>query len=115
MLKLAFAFLLVSISTETQLKDNKWVDELVNENNNRCCQDNDGRRLTDPDWDTLGTVKEGRMGWSGYRVYQDNKWYEVPNWAVVNQKNKDGIARVWWDKTHDGTKNVMCFLPGTLG
>lgn len=107
--------LLVSFSSHSQSNSNQWVDELLNSNNNRCCYDNDGRRLVDPEWDTLGTVNTNS---SGYRVYEDQKWHEVPNWAVVTQRNKDGIPRVWWNKTYDEgniTKTMICFLPGTLG
>lgn len=101
--------LLISFPGHSQ--DNRWVDELMNANNNRCCYDNDGRRLIDPEWDTLGKVNKD---WSGYRVYEDAQWHNVPNWAVVTQKNKDGIPRVWWNKTYV-TKTLVCFLPGTLG
>lgn len=106
------------VSFPAKSQDNRWVDELMNSNNNRCCYDNDGRRLTDPDWDTLGKVATEHSGPSGYRVYEDGKWHEVPNWAVVTQRNKDGIARVWWTRDYNEgniIKTVICFLPGTLG
>lgn len=65
-----------------------WVDKLRNANENVCCYDNDGRRLDDPDWDTLGKVGTERTEGSGYRVFEDNKWHEVPNWAVVTMRNQ---------------------------
>lgn len=37
-------------------QDNSWVDQLQNQQKSVCCFDNDGRRLTNPDWDTLGKV-----------------------------------------------------------
>lgn len=94
-----------------------WVDQLHNGNDNVCCFDNDGRRLTDPDWDTLGAVSADRLGPSGYRVHEDSKTYAVPNWAVVKQRNQDGLARVWFDRDASSgalVKTVRCFIPGSL-
>lgn len=97
---------------------NPWVDGLRNQQNSICCTNNDGRRLDDPDWDTLGKAVEDYNGMSGYRVLEDGEWKDVPNWAVVTQRNHDGIARVWWDREYQGAdviKKIRCFLPGTLG
>lgn len=99
------------------IQDNSWVDRLQNQQKNVCCFDNDGRRLTNPDWDTLGKVDSEYNGMSGYRVFEDGQWYEIPNWAVVTMKNQDGIARVWWTREYtDGKviKKVRCFIPGAL-
>lgn len=116
MLILALALAAASYNA-AKSQDNSWVDQLQNQQKNVCCYDNDGRRLTGPDWDTLGKVDADYNGMSGYRVFEDNKWYEVPNWAVVTMKNKDGIPRVWWRQDYEGgniVKKVFCFLPGTL-
>lgn len=112
-------YLLVSVLCVTPCfaQDNSWVDLLQNQQKNVCCYDNDGRRLVDPEWDTLGKVDADYSGPSGYRVLDDGEWKEIPNWAVVIMKNKDGIARVWWDRSlEEGKtiKKVRCFLPGAL-
>jgi hypothetical protein len=96
-----------------------WVDQLQNAKGSVCCSNNDGRRLDDPDWDTLGKVDADYNGLSGYRVWEDGEWKGVPNWAVVHMRNQDGIARVWFERSYEpgGTtaKRVKCFLPGSLG
>lgn len=113
-----FFLLLFGFVVSAYAQDNSWVDGLQNQQRNVCCFDNDGRRLDDPDWDTLGKVQTEYNGMSGYRVYEDKEWKEVPNWAVVTMKNQDGIARVWWDRNYGFsgiTKKVRCFLPGATG
>ncbi len=118
MLKSAFIMITLLAASQAKTSQAPWVDQLHNGNDNVCCFDNDGRRLTDPDWDTLGSVSEERQGPSGYRVMEDGKTYAVPNWAVVKQRNQDGIARVWWDRDASGgnlVKTVRCFIPGSLG
>lgn len=96
-----------------------WVDQLQNSNTNVCCDNNDGRRVADPEWDTLGKAVTDYNGPSGYRVYEDGKWNDVPNWALVTMRNQDGIARVWWDRQYEPggaiVKTIKCFLPGALG
>jgi hypothetical protein len=97
-----------------------WVDQLKSTHGQLCCSNNDGRRLDDPDWDTLGKVQTDYNGTSGYRVYENSQWYDVPNWAVVIERNRDGIARVWWDREYNdqsGTiiKRVRCFIAGATG
>lgn len=95
-----------------------WVDRLQNKQGAICCTNNDGRRLDDPDWDTLGKVTDDHNGPSGFRVYEDGKWHDVPNWAIVMQSNIDGIPRVWWDRELIGSdivKKVRCFIVGITG
>lgn len=116
MLVMALALAAYSYNT-AKAQDRSWVDKLQNQQGNFCCYDNDGRRLDDPDWDTLGKVDAHSNGWSGYRVFEDGKWYDVPNWAVVTMRNQDGIARVWWHHENIGSdvvKKVMCFMPAAL-
>lgn len=86
-------------------QDGSWVDGLHNQSGNVCCFDGDGRRLEDPEW-TAGDP---------YRVARDGKLVDVPPWALVTMKNRDGIARVWWNPIADDAGNhVRCFLPGAL-
>lgn len=99
-------------------KAQSWVDQLQNKQGAICCTNNDGRRLDDPDWDTLGKAVEDHNGNSGFRVYEDGKWNDVPNWAIVVQPNLDGIPRVWWGRQYysgNTVKQIMCFLKGLLG
>lgn len=107
----------VTCSSAKAQPSDDWVDKLNNANGNRCCQDNDGRRY--PVWDTLGKVVEGHNGASGYRIFDEGMWKDVPNWAMVNEANLDGIPRVWFESVqmpYDGvTRRVKCFLVGSLG
>lgn len=95
------ALLLISTAAFAQ---SGWVDYLRNQNGMGCCFDNDGRRLDDPEWRTAG---------DSYEVLFTEGWVKVEPTAVVHMRNRDGIARVWSDRTP--TRVVRCFLPGALG
>jgi hypothetical protein len=67
-----------------------------------------GRHVRDVDW-------EANNARSGYRVrLADGKWYDVPNFALINPKtNKLGYAVVW---LHPPTSSrIFCFVPGSGG
>ncbi len=107
-------------STAANAQRGGWVDQLLNGDNSKCCSNNDGERLGGPDWDNLGHAQDGPDGNSGYRVWEDSKWYDVSNRAVVNGRNQDGIPRVWWNRDYDADqslirKTVRCFLRGIEG
>ncbi len=113
---LAMSLLLAAYSYRTaKAQDGSWVDKLRNQSENVCCYDNDGRRLTDPEWDTHGIVQAEREGTSGYRVKDNGEWRDVANWAVVTMKNYDGIPRVWYSHSAGGKRMIHCFLRGNLG
>lgn len=107
--------LILFIASRMSRGQEGWVDQLQSTEGKVCCFNYDGRRLDDPDWDTLGEVSEE---FSGYRVFEDQKFHEVPKSAVVLMKNQDGIARVWWNVVTDRGilqgKTLRCFLPGGL-
>lgn len=90
-------------------QSSSWVDRLQNDNGNVCCFDNDGRRLDDPEWRPVDPT---------FEVLFTEGWIKVPTWAVVKQRNRDGIARVWSyvdvDDGGNGTRQIRCFLPGAL-
>lgn len=79
-----------------------WVDQLKNRHNQVCCYDNDGRRLDDPEWRIVG---------NRYEVLFTEGWIAVPDEAVVDMRNQDGIARVWSTPRPEG-RSIVCFLPG---
>ena len=113
------ALLCLPITSFAQRRGGGWVDQLLNGNNDKCCANNDGDRLGGPDWDNLGHIQDGPDGNSGYRVFEDNKWYDVSNKAVVTGRNQDGIPRVWWNREYNNgitvRKTVRCFLKGIEG
>jgi hypothetical protein len=98
-----------------------------------CCSFADGKRLEDPDW-TAGVEVKGqkcvyaeddernhRSG-SQYCVRIDGVWYQVPDSALVAQKNIIGVAEVWplFNSNIYGTGNgsllrIRCFMPGPGG
>ena len=95
-----------------------WVDKLTSPGKGLCCSNNDGRRLDDVDWDNLGTITKDPKGSSGYRVRDDGEWIDVPNEVIVDGRNQDGIARVWFDKWWSNgveLKRMRCFLRGVEG
>jgi len=107
---LAVAMLLCLASSATA-QPNGWVDRLQNQSGGVCCYDSDGRRLDDPEWRTVG---------NGYEVLFTEGWAKVPPEAMVQQRNQDGIARVWstWEVGRNGAATnrfVRCFLPGSFG
>jgi hypothetical protein len=74
-----------------------------------CCSGKDYKELDDSDWDTVN---------SHYRVRLNGNWYDVPENAVVKEKNRFGRALVWTAFTYSfssgvRTMTIRCFLPGT--
>jgi len=99
-----------------------------------CCSFADGKRLEDPDW-TAGIEVQGqkcvyaeddelnhRTG-SQYCVRIDGAWYQVPDSALVAQKNIIGVAEVWpvyqtrirYGIGTGGLLRIRCFMPGAGG
>jgi hypothetical protein len=110
-----------------------WVVGLSNKIGSPCCDTADGFPV---EWDMAGTVDdtsgmsqfEANYARSGYRVrLSDGKWYDVPNFAVINPKtNKLGYAVVWlipvesWGSAGaipqpSPSFQIHCFLPGAGG
>jgi len=82
-----------------------WFLSLHSKKGAPCCADADGIRVLDPDWDS----KDGH-----YRVRLENKWYDVPPDAVLDQPNVVGPTMVWRSYIN-GQPNIICFLPGAGG
>ncbi len=116
---LLISSIFIIISSTANAQHSNWVDQLLNKDNVKCCSNNDGERLGGPDWDNLGKIENDFYGNSGYRVWEDGRWYDVPNRAMVTGKNLDGIARVWWSREYINgqvtRKTVRCFLRGVEG
>jgi len=97
-----------------------WVRGLRNKYGGPCCDTADGYPVEVDGWDMAGTVDDtsgmpewrAAFGRSGYRVrLADGKWYDVPNYALIDPKtNKLGYAVVW---VHGSL--IHCFLPGAGG
>ncbi len=100
-----------------------WVQGLRNKVGGSCCDTADGFPVEVDGWDMAGTVDDtsGMSSWeassarSGYRVrLADGKWYDVPNFALIDPKtNKLGYAVVWL--LPFGSLQIHCFLPGSGG
>lgn len=85
-----------------------WFQGLQARSGAQCCDGSDGLSLDDPDWD---------MADNRYRVRLDGEWYDVPDSAVVDGRNRAEHAVVWPIREWDGTKGswkIRCFLPGTM-
>jgi hypothetical protein len=82
-----------------------------------CCDNGDAEHA-EAEWDTTK---------GGYKVFLKNplrpdeagQWFEVPDSAVVERPNLNGIAMVWWSPYYgmDGgmTPKWRCFIPGAGG
>lgn len=85
-----------------------WFENL-NSGRGQCCEEADGLALQDGDWDT----KDGH-----YRVFVEDKWWNVPDDAVVKGPNRDGRTIVWpvyiWSLGGLEELQIRCFMPGTL-
>lgn len=69
----------------------------------------DATHLDDPDWQTTGDPA------TPYRVRLPGSkaWLDVPETAVVHEKNRDGRALVW--PMHiNGELAIRCFLAGSM-
>lgn len=86
----------------------EFFDGLRNSNGMRCCANNDG---FDARWEVRGDK---------YFVFIEDEWREVPPKAVLDVRNKYGLAKVWYTKKSAGVDGkelkfaeITCFLRGT--
>lgn len=80
----------------------KWIEGLKNKNGSGCCDTADGY---DAQYDTLN---------GKYRVFIKDKWYVVPDYALLDVPNKLGVAKVWYIHMND-VPVIRCFIPGAGG
>jgi len=85
-----------------------WFDKLSS-GKGPCCSDADGSVVLDADWES----KDGH-----YRVRIQDKWWDVPDEAVVTEPNKFGRTMVWpmyyWSLGFLDRVEIRCFMPGTM-
>lgn len=62
-----------------------WFDGLRS-GKGPCCSDADGSAVSDVDWET----RDGH-----YRVRLEDKWWDVPDEAVITEPNRAGRTMVW--------------------
>jgi hypothetical protein len=80
-----------------------WFRNLTNQYGIMCCDETDGMRLDDPDWEFDG---------HGYRVRIDGHWMAVPPQSIVRQRNIMSHAVVWpWKE--EGEWRIRCFMAGS--
>ena len=80
-----------------------WFQNLKSKSGAACCDDGEAEHA-EAVWD---------MAKGGYKVFLENpanpeesgKWFDVPAHAVVEQRNLNGVAMVWWSPFYsiDGT------------
>jgi hypothetical protein len=90
-----------------------WYSSLTNQRNGSCCDGSEALSIANPDWDTSSSEEYP------YKVFLKGHWVPVPAFAVVKQRNRVGIAKVWPILTDDDGNEyevpyVRCFLPGSL-
>src|SRR5438477_5277798 len=93
-LQAAVVIILLGTSAPAQTRDDgryagsnlkPWFDSLASRKG-PCCSDADGTALSDVDWES----KDGH-----YRVRIEDKWWDVPEEAVLTQPNLVGRTMVW--------------------
>jgi len=86
-----------------------WFDSLRSPGGGPCCSDADGTALKDTDWDS----KDGH-----YRVFIQDKWWDVPDDRVITEPNKFGRTMVWpvYHSPYGGPMviEIRCFMPGSM-
>lgn len=92
-----------------------WYQSLQAKDKTPCCDDAEAKHISDVEWDT--TCEQNRVGpLCHYRVFLHNKWWEVPDRAVVEGPNRDGRALVWEVPTklnnYVVSTFIRCFMPG---
>ena len=96
---------------------NGWFSALKSGAKDPCCEGSDASVLKDSDWES----HDGH-----YRVFIEEKWWDVPDGAVVTGPNKFGRTLVWpifyWNPPTDdrtGKRSldrvlIRCFMAGPL-
>jgi hypothetical protein len=88
----------------------EWFEHLSS-GKGPCCSDADGTALSDVDWES----KDGH-----YRVRIDNRWWDVPDEAVIKEPNRAGRTMVWpvyyngYAAALHGHVEIRCFMPGSM-
>jgi hypothetical protein len=81
----------------------RWFDTLKS-GKGLCCSDADGTAVLDADWRSKG----GR-----YQVRVDGDWHDVPEDAVITERNRVGRTMVWPLRGSLGL-TIRCFMPGSM-
>lgn len=93
---------------------NGWYLSLSSHGGSPCCDNTDAKHISDVDWDS--NCADGKCQ---YRVRLYDKWWNVPDDAVVDGPNRDGAPLVWMVPTWQNDKifsvSIRCFLPGAGG
>lgn len=77
-----------------------WFKSLRNPRGVPCCDGSDARKLSEVDWKSSPDGKS-------YQVRVDGQWRDVPEEAVLDIPNKEGVTMVW---IFNGL--ITCFLVG---
>lgn len=114
---ICFATLAVAHDNHYAISDDmkNWFQGLKSEKG-PCCADADGSVIQDADWESKD---------NHYRVRIEEKWWDVPDGAVINAPNLYGPTMVWPIRQNGnsygyGVKSgtivdIRCFMPGSMG
>lgn len=105
-----------------------WLSHLYNQQNNLCCEANEGTTLQDVDWSPaneamqcqptpIASAQGDNKG--AFCVFIKGVWWYVPDKALVREANKYGPAVVWpiWDSVGGAPisiTGIRCFMPGAF-
>jgi hypothetical protein len=82
----------------------KWFEGLKSISGGLCCAGREAKELDDSDWDTKD---------NHYRARLNGNWYDVPDNAVVKERNLVGRALLWVTPQVGHAPTIRCFMPGT--
>lgn len=85
---------------------NEWYKTLKNNAKFPCCDGSDAYSVLDPDWERTSDEN------FPFKVKLQEEWVLVPQWAVVSENNRAGVAKVW-PIFVNGKPDVRCFMPGS--
>ena len=85
-----------------------WFDKLASKKG-LCCSFADGTAVEDADWRS----QDGH-----YQIKLEDRWWDVPDDAVITEPNRVGRTMVWPIVYRDGEiiRNIQirCFMPGIM-
>ena len=98
-----------------------WYSSLKNMYGHSCCDGSDAVSVLDPDWerqDKPHSHYRVRLDVSATESKVDMQWVDVPDDALVDDKNRAGVTKVWpylYSQSGGPTKmTIRCFMPGSM-
>ena len=89
-----------------------WFEHLAS-GKGLCCSFADGYVVEDADWQTTADGKHYRVRVPLSAGGTQMSWVDVPDEAVITERNRAGRTMVW-PLYGNGGVSIRCFMPGTM-